>query len=95
MSKSFVYDVVAHFSVHDVVALVTYGLFRLLRTSSKEMLLSAVREANALRVYKFKYIESLLVPRNTRDESPVYPRNASLLDISYRKRELTEYDELV
>jgi len=74
---------------------IAYGLFKLLRTSSKEMLLSAVREANALRVYKLKYIESLLIPRDMKEESPVYPRNASLLDISYRKRELTEYDELV
>lgn len=74
---------------------IAYGLFKLLRTSSKEMLLSAVREANDLRVYKLKYIESLLIPRDMKEESPVYPRNASLLDISYRKRELTEYDELV
>jgi hypothetical protein len=74
---------------------IAYDLFKLLRTSSKEMLLSAVREANALRVYKFKYIESLLIPRDIKEASPVYPRNASLLDISYRKRELTEYDELV
>lgn len=74
---------------------IAYGLFRLLRTSSKEMLLSAVREANALHIYKLKYIESLLAPRNTKEMSPVYPQNVSLLDISYRKRELTEYDELV
>jgi Integrase core domain len=73
---------------------VAYGLFRLLKTSSKEMLLSAIREANGLNVYKLKYIESLLAPRTAKEESPVYPQNASLLDISYRKRELTEYDEL-
>ena len=73
---------------------VAYGLFRLLKTSSKEMLLSAIREANGLNVYKLKYIESLLAPRTAKEESPVYPQNASLLEISYRKRELTEYDEL-
>lgn len=73
---------------------VAYGLFRLLKASSKEMLLSAIREANGLNVYKLKYIESILTARPVKEESPVYPQNASLLDISYRKRELTEYDEL-
>ena len=37
-----------------------HGLFRLLLSSSKEMLLSAVREANALHVHKLRYVESLL-----------------------------------
>lgn len=73
---------------------VAYGLFRLLKTSSKEMLLSAVREANSLNVHKVRYIESLLAPHAGKEESPVYPRDASLLDISYRIRELTDYDEL-
>jgi transposase len=71
-----------------------HGLFRLLLSSSKEMLLSAVREANTLRIHKLRYIESLLRPQGPQ-ESAVYPRNASLLDISYEKRELTDYDELV
>jgi transposase len=70
-----------------------YGLFRLLRSSSKEMLLSAVREACALHVYKLRYIESLLGPKGA-GPAAVYPQNASLLTISYEKRELTDYDEL-
>jgi transposase len=73
---------------------VAHGLFRLLRASSKEMLLSAVREAQTLHIYKLRYIESILGPRGPQ-ESAVYPQNASLLDISYQKRELTDYDELV
>ena len=73
---------------------VAYGLFRLLRTSSKEMLLSAVREANTLNIRKLRYIESLLGPKGPQ-EPAVYPQNASLLDISYEKRELTDYDGLV
>lgn len=71
-----------------------HGLFRLLLDSSKEMLLSAVREANTLHIHKLRYIESLLGPRGP-EEAAVYPQNASLLDISYQKRELTDYDELV
>jgi len=78
----------------DDPLVMAYGLFALLRTSSKEMLLSAVREALSLNVYKLKYIQSLLAPRSEKEESPVYPQNASLLTISYRKRELAEYDEL-
>ena len=73
---------------------VAHGLFRLLRTSSKEMLLSAVREAQMLHLYKLRYIEGILGPRAPQ-EATVYPQNASLLDISYQKRELTDYDELV
>jgi transposase len=73
---------------------VAHGLFRLLKSSSKEMLLSAVREANTLRIHKLRYIESLLGPKGP-EEMAVYPQNASLLDISYQGRELTDYDELV
>jgi len=69
-----------------------HGLFRLLRSSSKEMLLSAVREANSLNIIRLGYIESLLAPRG-RGDVAVYPQNASLLDIAYQKRELTEYDD--
>jgi hypothetical protein len=73
---------------------VAYGLFRLLRASSKEMLLSAVREANTLSIHKLRYVESLLRPKGSK-EAAVYPQNTSLLDISYEKRELTDYDGLV
>ena len=73
---------------------VAHGLFRLLQNSSKEMLLSAVREATTLHIYKLRYIESLLGPRGP-EEAAVYPQNASLLDISYQRRELSDYDELV
>jgi hypothetical protein len=69
-----------------------YGLFRLLLSSSKEMLLSAVREANSLHIVRLSYIESLLAPRG-REDVAVYPQNASLLDIAYEKRELTDYDD--
>jgi transposase len=71
-----------------------YGLFRLLRSSSKEMLLSAVREACALNIHRLRYIESLLGPKGA-EEAAVYPQNTSLLDISYEKRELADYDGLV
>lgn len=72
---------------------VAYGLFRLLKISTKEMLCSAVREANSLGVSRLRYVESLLTPRKEREHG-VYPQNMKLLDITYEKRELAEYDEL-
>jgi hypothetical protein len=71
---------------------VSYGLFRLLKIGSKEMLFSAVREANSAGIHKLRYVESLLIPR--KEDHAVYPQNMKLLDITYEKRELAEYDEL-
>jgi hypothetical protein len=71
---------------------IAYGLFKLLKGCSKEMLLSAVREAHSLGSYRLSSIESLLCPRR-REDVVVYPQNASLLDITYQRRELTEYDD--
>jgi transposase len=70
-----------------------HSLFRLLMRSSKELLLSAVREANSLNVVRISYLESLLLPRG-REDATVYPQNAHLLDITYQRRELTDYDDL-
>jgi hypothetical protein len=70
-----------------------HGLFRLLRSSSKELLLSAVREANSLHSARLSFIESLLLPRG-REDAAVYPQHAHLLDITYPERELTDYDDL-
>jgi len=70
-----------------------YSLFRLLLGSSKELLLAAVREANRLNVVRTSYLESLLHPLG-REDAAVYPQNVHLLDITYQRRELTEYDDL-
>jgi hypothetical protein len=71
---------------------IAYGLFKLLKGCSKEMLLSAIREAMSLHIVKLSYVESLLRPRG-REDVAVYPQNTSLLDIAYQRRELTEYDD--
>ena len=70
-----------------------YSLFRLLFGSSKELLLSAVREANRLHIARVSYLESLLHPGG-REHAAVYPQNVHLLDITYQRRELAEYDDL-
>ena len=69
---------------------VAYGLFCLLRLSSKAMLLSAVREALTRHIHKLSYLRGLLTPQ--KPETPIYPQNAALLDISYQARELSDYD---
>jgi hypothetical protein len=71
---------------------IAYRLFCLLKFSSKEMLLSVVREANSHQ-HTIRFIEDTLAPRFF-DRTTVYPQNTSLLDISYDRRELSDYDTL-
>jgi len=69
-----------------------HKLFRLLRGISKETLISAVREANNLGVYRTAYIEGLLAPG--RVDQPVQPQKKELLEITYEGRNLAYYDGL-
>ncbi len=74
---------------------VAYELFHLLNQASKQMLLSAVREANNLEIFKVHYLQSLLHLPAPSQDMPVYPQNAKLLEIDYEKRDLSEYDEFI
>jgi transposase len=74
---------------------VAHELFRLLTQNSKAVFLSAVREANGLKVYKVKYLQSLLQPRQGRPEHSVHPQNPQLLTITYSGRSLKDYDNLI
>lgn len=69
-------------------------LFRLLKGRARESLVSAVREASALGIYKSVYIANLLEP-SARQPNPVYPQDAKLLGITYEGRKLENYDELL
>jgi len=69
-----------------------YQMFRLPKRISKETLLSTVREANSLHVHKVCYIQSLLQPQTS--AHPVCPQNQKLLEITYKARELDDYDDL-
>jgi hypothetical protein len=70
-----------------------HRLFRLLRGISKETLISAVREANNLGIYRTAYIEGLLTPGHV--DHPVQPQKKELLEITYEGRNLADYDELI
>lgn len=66
-----------------------YELFRLLKGISKETLISAVREAITLGLYKTENILNLFYSGALR------PQDARLLSINYEGRNLNEYDELI
>ena len=72
-----------------------YVMFRHLRGISKETLLSAVREANALKVFKIKYIHSLLERSGAKEPPTVRPQDERLLEITYEARQLDDYDDLI
>jgi transposase len=69
-----------------------HKLFRLLRGMARETLISAVREANSLGIYRTTYVEGLLTPGHT--DHPVQPQKKELLEITYEGRNLADYDEL-
>ena len=70
-------------------------LFKLLTQSSKAVFLSALREANGLKIYKAKYLQNLLQPGRPRPDQPVHPQNPQLLTITYAGRSLKDYDNLI
>ena len=72
-----------------------YVMFRLLRGISKDTLLSAVREANSLKVYKIKYVHSLLESSGAKEPPTVRPQDERLLEIVYEARRLDDYDDLI
>jgi transposase len=74
---------------------VAHELFKLLTQNSKTMFLSAIREANSLKLYKVKYLQSLLQPSPSRLDQPVHPQNPQLLTITYSGRSLKDYDDLI
>jgi transposase len=72
-----------------------YDLFKLLRQVSKAMLLSAVREANRMKIFKTRYVQSLLQVVHPQPPNPLYPQETRLLEIDYERRNLKDYDELL
>jgi hypothetical protein len=73
---------------------VAYELFQLLKTHSRAMLISAVRELNALACFKIKGLRSLLHLPEPQEGHPLWPQNAQLLKLNYEERSLNDYDQL-
>ena len=72
-----------------------YVMFRHLRGISKETLLSAVCEANSLKVHKIKYVHSLLESSGAKEPPTVRPQDERLLELTYENRNLDDYDDLI
>lgn len=72
-----------------------YQIFRLLKTHSREMLISAVRELNRMGCFKIKSLTSLLNLPQEKDSQPLWPKDNHLLNINYEPRRLDNYDEKI
>jgi transposase len=72
-----------------------YELFKILLTTSKTTFLAAVREALQLKIYKTRYVQSLLGSVPPRPSHPVHPQNPTLLTLTYERRSLRDYDDLI
>lgn len=71
---------------------VAYQLFTLLRTHSKVMVISAVRELNGMGCYKIKALHSLLNLPQSKEPQAVWPKDINLLNLTYQERKLDEYN---
>lgn len=69
-----------------------YQIFVLLKTHSRGMLISAVRELNAMRTFKIKALLSLLNVPSLKEGSPLWPQQKDLLTLTYKERNLNVYD---
>jgi transposase len=72
-----------------------HRLFRMLRRSSKAMLLSAVREALKQESIRLTFVQNLLITPENSVIHPVQPQNRELMEISYEERGLAKYDEFI
>lgn len=71
-----------------------YEIFKLLKSHSRAMLISCVRELNTMHSFKLKALRSLLNLPQPKQAIPIWPQNSKLLDLNYKKRSLNDYDEL-
>lgn len=69
-----------------------YQLFQLLKTHSKTILISAVRELNSMKCFKIKALRSLLHLPEPKEGDPLWPQNTQLLNLTYEERNLKDYD---
>lgn len=69
-----------------------YQIFILLTTHSRGMIISAVRELNAMRTFKIKALLSLLNVQSPKEGAPLWPQQKDLLTLTYTERKLNAYD---
>lgn len=69
-----------------------YQLFRLLKTHSRGMLVSAIRELNSLSCFKIKALLSRLRLPEPEEPKALWPKNQQILNLTYEERSLDDYD---
>lgn len=71
---------------------VAYQIYTLIRSHSRGMVASAIRELVGMRCYKIKALHSLLNLPRDREPEAVWPKDASLMNLKYQERALDEYN---
>ena len=69
-----------------------YQLFTLLKTHSRGMLVSSMRQLNTLSCFKIKALISLLNLPEDAEPQVLWPQNQQLLNLTYEERKLDDYD---
>jgi transposase len=69
-----------------------YELFLLLKTNSRAVLVSAVREISEMGCFKMKALRSLLQLPAPKEPDMLWPQDTKLLHLRYEQRELKDYD---
>ncbi len=69
-----------------------YQIFQLIKTHSRAMVLSAVRELNGMGCAKIRALTSLLNVPGVQSPPPVWPKDIRLLNLNYEERKLSDYD---
>ena len=69
-----------------------YQLFTLIRSHSRNMILSAVREQNTTGIFKVKALFSRLNLPAAEEPNVVWPADSTLLNLKYQERNLDDYD---
>jgi hypothetical protein len=72
--------------------LVAYEIFGLMKTHSRGMILSMVRELNQMGTFKIRALHSLLNLPTPKQPDPIWPQNTKLLNLQYQPRDLKNYD---
>lgn len=83
----------AHGIVGEDLYAQAHELFTLLRTNSKAVVISAVREAIAKDTPRISAVRALLEPVSITTAAEVLPLEKGLLHIDYKPRSLEEYDD--
>jgi len=73
----------------------SYELFQLLKTHSRFLLASALRELVSMGTFKIKAVRSLLHLPEPKEGDPLWPQNTELLHLNYQARNLKDYDPSV